>query len=186
MRLYWPKKICLVQLLEIECVIEGKPDARIFELVAAKVEDERLHNADIVDREFLEDDALVRDGGEIVGGGPVLGAVFIAPVDAVHLERFDGDGRVAEIFEAQLVEVVAADVDVEAFAPMVLDALVDDVATGRELLDAIGAAAERRLERGFADVALLAVLSVPSHHCLRRMVSCPWSAAGRGCRAHQR
>ena len=74
------------------------------------------------------------------------------------LERLDGDRRVAEIFEAQLVEIVAADIDVEILAPIVLDALVDDVAAGRELLDAVGAAAERRLERGFADVALLAVL----------------------------
>ena len=55
-----------------------------------------------------------------------------------------------------LVEIVAPDIDVEILAPIVLDALVDDGAAGDELLDAIGAVAERRLERGGADVALVA------------------------------
>src|SRR5215472_15744675 len=41
---------------------------------------------------------------------------------------------------------------------MIFDALVDDMATGRKILDAIGSAAERRLRGGFADIALLAVL----------------------------
>ena len=148
----------LVHLLEIERIVEGKPDARVLELVAADVEGEGLHHADIADRKFLEDDALVGDRREIIGGGPVLGAVLGAPVDGVGLERLDGDGGVAEIFEAQLVEIVAADIDVEILAPIVLDALVDDVVAGREFLDAVGTAAERRLERGFGDAALLAVL----------------------------
>ena len=74
----------LVHLLEIERVIEGEPHARILEFVAADVEGEGLHDADIVDREFLEDDALVLDRREIVGGGPVLGAVLGAPVDRVR------------------------------------------------------------------------------------------------------
>ena len=148
----------LVHLLEIERVVEGEAHARILEFGAADVEGEGLHHADIADRKFLEHDALVGDRREIVGGGPVLGAVLGAPVDRVGLERFERDRGVAKIFEAQLVEIVAADIDVQILAPIVLDALVDDVAAGRELLDAIGAAAERRLERGRADVALLAVL----------------------------
>ena len=52
-------------------------------------------------------DALVLDGREIVGGRPVLGAVLGAPVDLVGLEGLERDGRVAEIFVAQLVEIVA-------------------------------------------------------------------------------
>ena len=114
--------------------------------------------ADIVDGKFLEDDAFVADRREIVGGGPVLGAVLGPPVDGVGLERFERDGGVAEIFEPQLVEIVAADLDVEIRAPIVLHALVDDLAAGRKILDAVGAGAERRLERGGADVAFLAVL----------------------------
>ena len=108
----------------------------------------RLHHAEIVDGKFFEDDALVVDGGKIVGGGPVLGAVLGAPIDGVSLERLERNRRVAKILEAQLVEIVATDHDVELVAPIVLHALVDDVAAGRKLFDAIGAAAKGRFERG--------------------------------------
>ena len=106
--------------------------------------------------------------GKVVGGGPVLGAVLGAPIDGVGLERFERDRGVAEIFEAQLVEIVAADIDVEVVAPIVLHALVDDVAAGRELLDAVGP-----LPSGGSSVVapmsrFLPFLSVPSHQCLRQ------------------
>ena len=130
----------LVHLLEIERVIEGKPHARIMEFLAPDIEGEGLHHADVFDGKFLEDDEPVGDRREVVGGGPVLGAVLDAPVDRVGLERLQRDGAVAEIFEPQLVEIVAADVDVDGLAPIVLHALVDDAAAGRELLDAVGAA----------------------------------------------
>ena len=74
----------------------------------------------------------------------------------VGLEGLERDRLVAEIFEAHLVEIIAADIDVEILAPIVLHPLVDDGAAGDELLDAVGAVAERRLQRGRADVALLA------------------------------
>ena len=114
----------------------------------------RLHDPPTALRKLLEHHALFLDRREIVGRRPVLGAVLGAPVDMVGLERFDRDRRVAEIFEAQLVEIVAADIDVEILAPIVLHPLVDDGAAGDELLDPVGAVAERRLERGRADVAL--------------------------------
>ena len=41
---------------------------------------------------------------------------------------------------------------------MIFDALVDDIVSGRKILDTIGSAAKRRLEGSFADIALLAVL----------------------------
>src|SRR5262245_44612597 len=41
---------------------------------------------------------------------------------------------------------------------MIFDALVDDMAAGRKIPDAIGSAAKRWLKGGFADIALLAVL----------------------------
>ena len=126
-----PEEQLLVQLRKIEGIIEGEPHARVLELVAPDVEGEGLHDPDIGDREFLEDDAAIFDRREIVGGGPVLGAVLGAPIDRVGLEGLDGDGGVAEIFEAQLVEIVAPDIDVELLAPIVLDAFVDDVVAGR-------------------------------------------------------
>ena len=154
---------------------------------AADVEGERLHQAEIFDRKFFEQDALVGDRGEVIGGGPVLGDVLDAPVDRVRLERFERDGGVAEIFEVQLVEIVAADIDVELAAPIVLDALVDDVAAGGEFLDAVGAGAERRLERGCADVAL----ACRCRRCLPTSASAARSvgrrsAAVRGCPGRRR
>ena len=96
----------LVHLLEIERVIEGKPHPRILEFRPADIEGEGLHHAEIADRKFLEQDALVGDRREIVGGRPVLGDVLVAPIDRVGLEGFERDGGVAEIFEVQLVEIV--------------------------------------------------------------------------------
>jgi len=152
-----PEENLLVHLLEIERVIESPPDARILKLGAAGIEGESLHQAGIIDRKFFAQHALVGDRREIVGHGPVLGAVLVAPVDRIGLERFERHGGVAKIFEAQFFEIIAADIDVEVLAPIVLDAFEDDGAAGREVLDAVSAAAERRLERGFAGVALLAV-----------------------------
>ena len=79
-----------------------------------------------------------------------------APVDMVGLEGLDRDRGVAKIFEPHLVEIIAPDIDVEILGPIVLHPLVDDGAAGHEFLDPVGAVAERRLERGGADVALLA------------------------------
>ena len=66
--------------------------------------------------------------------------------------------------EADLVEVVVADVDVEILAPVVRHPLVDDVAARLEGLDPVGAGAERRLQRRLGDVALapLRVRSLPT------------------------
>src|SRR4029079_9819904 len=64
----------------------------------------------------------------------------------------------AKVVVTQLVEIIAPDIDVEVLAPIVLHPLVDDAAARHDLLDAVGAVAERRLERGHADVALAALL----------------------------
>src|SRR5207244_9679579 len=63
------------------------------------------------------------------------------------------------ILKAQFVEIVAADIDVEILAPIVLYPLVHDGTAGNEILDAIGAVAQWRLEGGRADLALLACLT---------------------------
>src|SRR5208282_2119656 len=95
---------------------------------------------------------------EVVAGGPVLGAVLDAPVGGVCLERLERGRAIAEIFEPQLIKIIATDIDVDGAAPIVLDALVDDAAARRELFDGVGAGAERRLKRGRSDVAFFAVL----------------------------
>ncbi len=104
------------------------------------------------------DHAFVVDRGKVISGCPVLGAVLGAPIDGVRLERLQRNRRVAKIFETQFVEIIAADIDVELFAPIVVHALVDDVAARRKILDPVGAGAQRRFERRGADVALVAVV----------------------------
>ena len=146
----------LVHLLEVEGEIERAPHPRVLELVAPRVEGEGPHQPPVALGELLEDDPLVGDRGKIVARGPGLGAVLDAPVRMVGLEGFHRDRRVAKILEADLVEVVAPDIDVQILGPIVLHPPVDHPAAGDEVLDAVGAVAERRLERGGADVALLA------------------------------
>jgi len=57
----------------------------------------------------------------------------------------------------QLVKIIETDIDIKTTAPMIFDALVDDIMSGGKILDTIGSAAKRRLKGGFADIALLAV-----------------------------
>src|SRR5262245_64536103 len=116
----------LVHLLEVEREVERPAHARVLELLAAGIEGERLHDPAVALGEFLEEDALVLDGGEVVSGRPVLGAVLRPPVDMIGLEGLDGDRGVAEILVAQLVEVIAPDIDVEVLRPIVLHPLIDD------------------------------------------------------------
>ena len=150
------EKDLLVHLFEIEREVEGAAHARVLEFVAPDIEGEGLHRPEIADRKFLQHDFLVLHGGEIVGGRPVLGAVLGAPIDLVALESFQRDGGIAEIFEADLLEVAGADIQVEVLAPIAGGSLVDDRAAGRKILDPVGTRAKRRLQRGLRYVALLA------------------------------
>src|SRR3984893_2182978 len=90
----------LVHLLEVEGEIERASHPRILELVAPRIEGERPHDPPIALGEFLEDDPLVVDRGEIVSRGPVLDTVLGAPVHLVGLEGFQCDRRVTKILEA--------------------------------------------------------------------------------------
>ena len=177
----------LVHLLEVEGEVEGAAHARVLELVAPDVEGEGLHHADIADREFFQHHLLVAHGREIVGGRPVLGAVLGAPIDLVALERFQRDGGIAEIFVADCLEIIGADIQVEVLAPVVGDLLVDDGAAGREFLDA-GRARSRAAAPAWS----------ASRRASCRICRCPptsasaapaigrRSAAIRGCRARRR
>src|SRR5262249_55620006 len=123
----------LVDLLEIEREVEGPAQPGIGELRPPRVEDIGLHAAGGADRKLLLDHAAVLDrGNAVIGGGPVLGAVLGAPIDRAGLERLDRHRRIAEVFESQGLEVAAAEIDVEVLAPIILDALVGDVAARRE------------------------------------------------------
>ena len=147
-----------VHFLKVKRIVEGQAHEGILEFFAPDIEGEGLHDADIANGKLFEQDPFVADRWEIVGGGPILGAILSTPIDDVRLERFECERRIAKIFVVQLVEVIKAYIDIKATTPMIFDALVDDMAAGRIIVDAIGSTAERRLKGGFADIALLAVL----------------------------
>ena len=109
-------------------MIEGQPHERILKFLAPGIEGEGLHHPDIANGKLFEHDPSVADRREIVGGGPILGAILNAPINDVRPERFKCGGRIAEIFVVQLVKIIEADIDVKATAPMIFDALVDDMA----------------------------------------------------------
>src|SRR5262245_25926434 len=145
-----------VHLLEIEGKIERASNPRILKLVASRVEGEGPHDPPVALGEFAEDEPLLLDRRNIVRHGPVLGTVLGAPVRVVGLEGFQCDRRVTKILVANFVEVIAPDINVQTVGPIVFHPPVNHHTAGHELLDAVGAIAERRLERGCAYVALLA------------------------------
>src|SRR5262249_28005131 len=147
-----------VHLLKVKRIVEGEPHAGILKLFAPDIEGEGLHHADITNGKLFKQDSFVADRREIVGSGPILGTILGAPINGVRSERFECDSRIPKIFVVQLVKIIEADINIKATAPMILDAFVDDVASGRKILDAIRSAAERRLKGRFADIALLAAL----------------------------
>jgi len=104
-----------------------------LEFFAPDVEGEGLHDADIANGKLFEQDSSVADRREIVGGGPILGTILGAPINGVRSERFECDGRIPVIFVPQLVKIIEADIDIKSTAPMILDALVDDMAAGRKV-----------------------------------------------------
>jgi hypothetical protein len=64
--------------------------------------------------------------------------MLVIPIELVGLECFEFDRPIAIIIKTQLREIVAPDPDVEIFAPIVLDPLIQDRAAGLELLDTVG------------------------------------------------
>ena len=78
--------------------------------------------------------SFVADRREDVSGGPILGTILGAPINGVCFERFECDSSIPEIFVVQLVKIIEADIDIKATAPMILDALVDDMASRQKSL----------------------------------------------------
>src|SRR6516225_11124831 len=104
MRLYWSKKNLFVHFLEVKHIVESQPDEGILEFFAPDIEREGLHDTDITNGKFFKQNPFVADRREIVGGGPILGAILSTPINDVCLERFECEGRIAKILVVQLVE----------------------------------------------------------------------------------
>src|SRR4051794_24469018 len=114
-----------IDLLEIERKVEGAAHAGVGELRTADVEDVGLHAAGGVDRKLFLYGASVLYRRKIVRRRPVLCGILDPPVDQISLEGFDRNCGIAKIFEAQLSEIIAPDIDVEVLAPIVHNPLID-------------------------------------------------------------
>src|SRR5262249_6084550 len=152
------EKELAIHLLEIERVVESTAHAWILEFVAARIEGERLHDADAARWKLFPHHPSLPYCGEVVGVRPFLSAVFDAPINLVTLEGLECDGGITKELVADDLEIARPDDDVEVPAPIVIDPLINQRAAGREILEPVGPRAKRRLERGLRDVTLAAGL----------------------------
>lgn len=104
---------------EVEEHHQGAAHALVCEDRAARVEDECRHAYREADVEFSFDDAAVVDRRDVVAASPTAWVVFEPQIDVAGLEGFEHDRGVAEIVEADIVEIEAAAIDGKVFAPIV-------------------------------------------------------------------
>jgi len=69
-------------------------------------------------REFFQHHTRACPAAGVMGGSPVLGAVLGAPVNLVARQRLQAPPSVAKIFEADLVKLLALDIDPIANDPL--------------------------------------------------------------------
>ena len=120
----------------------------ILEHGPARVEDESGHAGRQARRELAFDDAAVLGGREAIALDPAGGVVLGPHVDLAGLEGFEQRGGVAEILDADLIEIETPARDREVARPPVGVAAIGDGAPGVDLGDDVGSAADRRLQRG--------------------------------------
>ena len=94
------------------------------------------------------------DHGDVVGGCPVLGHVFLTKIELACFERLHRDRDVAVIVIAEAVEIILTGAHGELGPPVVLDAPVGDGAARIDRLDAVRAATEGRLQGRLLEIAL--------------------------------
>jgi hypothetical protein len=57
---------------------------------------------------------------EVVRGRPEFGQVFLAEIVGAALEGFERGRVIGKIFELQILEVLAPDIDVQVLAPVIV------------------------------------------------------------------
>ena len=113
----------------------------------ARIEDERRHARGQARVELALDDAPVGHGGKVVALDPAARIVLGPHVDLAGLEGLEQGGGVAEVLDADLVEIEAPARDGEVARPPVGVAAIGEGAPGIDARDDVGSAAERRLQR---------------------------------------
>src|SRR5208283_3842487 len=99
-------------------------------------------------------DAALLEGRKVVARRPDARDVLLALAEGAGLESLEGDLAVAEIFETDHVEIRLSDVDRQILAPIIGHAPIGDESPLLELVDLIGARAQRRLERRPFEITL--------------------------------
>ena len=147
-----------VHRFEVEGVGQRLTHFRVFELVAARVQEIALHTSDGVIRERSLYDIAALHGWKIILFSPALGTILVAIIVlSALLEGFPGCILVEIVLVAQAVEIIAPDIDAQILAPIVIDARPGDGASGRHAVDLVGGRAERDFKRRTGNVALLAL-----------------------------
>ena len=82
------------------------------------------------------------------------------PIQITRLKRLESDRLIAEVVEAQFVEIVAATAYVQCATPIIPHAFVDDSAAWFEALDPVGARAERGFKSGGGNIPLWSRCSI--------------------------
>jgi hypothetical protein len=83
-------------------------------------------------------------------------------------ERLERGHLIAEVVEAQLVEIPLPPGDRQILSPPVGDARIGDRSAGIDLLHAVGPRSQRNLKGGLAEIARLAVRVLPLPVVLRQ------------------
>ena len=100
---------------------EGAAHARVLEDRPARVEHERGHAGRQARLELALDDAAVGGRGKAIAFEPAAGIVLGADVDLAGLEGFEQRGGIAEMLDADLLEIEAAARHAEVACPPVRD-----------------------------------------------------------------
>ena len=139
-----------VRPFEIEGEIEGFAHAPVLKLLPAQIEHEGLHALRIFQVEFLQDHIPALNSRKVIGRGPVLGVVLVAPVVLIGLEGLQCHRVVAEIDNLDLVKVVIAHIHRQIAPPVILHPFKHDALTRLEALDAIGPGSQGHLQSRLA------------------------------------
>ena len=147
-----PVEEVLVEPLEVEQQRDRLAHPHIGEHRAAGVEHERQHRLRQAARKRFLDHSSVAHGGKVVSGLPAPGVGLVAQVVEAFLERLEVAVGVAKEVEAQLVEIPEAAVDREILAPIGGIAPQRHAPPGIDRGHPVGAAGERRRERGLLEM----------------------------------
>ena len=144
--------------LEIEHQPQRFAHPAVAEQIAARVHEQRLGLGRNLVRYLGATHVAAGHGWKAIAVAPVLCLILYIEVEFAGLEGFEGDMVVAVELHLDAVEVVFAAIDRQILAPPVLHPLEHQAPARYHLNDAVGTAAQRRLEGGALEVAIFPIV----------------------------